>query len=99
MHRFVRVEIIQISSNGNHANISSNGNHTSIESSGQNSVINCAGHDSRVKAKKGSWITLTEWNESKDVTVCIKTECVDGDRIKEDTWYRIENGEFVEWKP
>ena len=26
----------------------------------------------------------------------IKTEYVDGKRIKEDTWYKLKNGEFVE---
>ena len=28
--------------------------------------------------------------------VCVKTEYVDGDRIKGDTWYKLENGEFRE---
>ena len=26
----------------------------------------------------------------------MKAEIVDGERIKPDTWYRLENGEFVE---
>ena len=28
--------------------------------------------------------------------VCVKTEQVDGERIKEDTFYKLENGKFVE---
>nr|DAM60513.1 MAG TPA: hypothetical protein [Caudoviricetes sp.] len=59
----------------------------------------CAGIDSTVKAKKGSWITLAEWvwdNEKKrKVPKCVRTEFVDGKRIKEDTWYQVKNGEFV----
>ena len=30
--------------------------------------------------------------------VCVKTEFVDGERIKADTWYQLKNGEFVEVK-
>ena len=51
-----------------------------------------------MKARKGSWITLAEWKRSttKDrlVPICVKTEYVDGDHIKEDTFYRLVNGEF-----
>ena len=47
------------------------------------------------KAKKGSWITLAEYdNEFKPV--CVKTEYVDGERIKEDMFYRLVNGNFKE---
>lgn len=97
-------DFTKISSNGNFANINSNGFRTLIESSGKNSVICCTGHGGRVKAKKGSWITLAEWvvsttDGSRDeLPVCIKTEYVDGERIKEDTWYMLQNGEFVEWE-
>ena len=60
----------------------------------------CAGRDSAVKAKKGSWITLAEWyidEESKQMKPkCVKTEYVDGERIKEDTWYKLVDGKFVE---
>lgn len=68
--------------------------------SGEDSVICCAGLGSKVKAKKGSWITLSEWqkDEKKDrwVPKCVKTEFVDGETIKEDTWYTLKDGEFVE---
>jgi hypothetical protein len=59
----------------------------------------CAGTGSRVKAKKGSWITLAEWKWDNDknrcIPVCVKTEYVDGERIKADTWYMLKGGEFV----
>lgn len=96
-------ESTNISSNGDSANVSSSGECTFVESSGNNSVVCCTGHGSIAKAKKGSWITLAEWKsstgEQRDIPVCVKTEYVDGERIKEDTWYRIENGEFIECKP
>ena len=90
----------QIGSSGDSAQIGSSGHSAQIGSSGEDSVICCAGHGSKVKAKKGSWITLSEWeyNEEKEhyVPVCVKTEFVDGERIKEDVFYVLVNGEFVE---
>ena len=90
----------KIGSSGNSAQIGSSGDYANIESSGEDSVICCAGLDSSAKAKKGSWITLSEWKYSKTkkrcVPVCVKTEFVDGERIKEDTWYRLVDGEFKE---
>ena len=80
------------------AKIGSSGDSAQIDSTGEDSVICCAGHGSAVKARKGSWITLAEWKRSttKDrlVPICVKTEYVDGDHIKEDTFYRLVNGEF-----
>ena len=87
-------------SNGYYAKIGSSGYSAKIESTGEYSVICCAGIDSRAKAKKGSWITLSEWKYSEEkkrnIPVCVKTEYVDGERIKEDTWYRLVDGKFQE---
>ena len=90
----------QIGSSGYSAKIGSSGNSAKIDSTGVDSVICCAGHGCTVKAKIGSWITLAEWEYSKEkgrsVPRCVKTEYVDGEKIKPDTWYQLKNGEFVE---
>ena len=90
----------QIGSSGNYAKIGSSGDSAKIGSTGEDSVIMCAGNSSRAKAKVGSWITLAEWKWSdekkRDVPVCVKTEYVDGDNIKADTWYQLKNRKFVE---
>ena len=90
----------QIGSSGDSAKIGSSGNSAQIDSSGEDSVICCAGNGSAVKAKAGSWITLAEWEYSYEkgryIPHCVKTEYVDGEKIKADTWYRLKNGEFVE---
>ena len=88
----------QIGSSGNRAQIGSSGDFAKIGSSGKNSVICCAGNCCKAKAKIGSWITLSEWKyvNGEYTPVCVKTERVDGVRIKEDTYYNLENGEFVE---
>ena len=90
----------QIGSSGNAAQIGSSGYAAKIESTGEDSVICCAGHSSKVKAKIGSWVTLSEWKYSdkkqRFVPICVKTEFVDGVRIKPDTWYELVAGEFRE---
>ena len=90
----------KIGSSGDYAKIGSSGDYAQIGSSGDYSVICCSGNNSIVKAKKWSWITLSEWrysNKTKcNIPVCVKTEYVDGDRIKADTWYQLVNGEFKE---
>ena len=91
-----------IGSSGWGASIGSSGWGARINSTGKYAVICCAGHDSIAKGKKGSWITLSEWEysekEEADIPVCVKTEQIDGERIKEDVYYKLEKGEFVEVK-
>ena len=57
-----------------------------------------AGNNSIAKAKIGSWITLAEWGciNGTWTPICVKTEQVDGEGIKADTFYRLVNGEFKE---
>ena len=90
----------QIGSSGNSAQIGSSGDYAKIDSTGDDSVIMCAGNKSKAKAKVGSWITLAEWEWSdennRNVPICVKTEYVDGENIKADTWYQLKNGKFVE---
>ena len=84
----------------NNAQIGSSGDWAQIGSSGKNAVICCSGDGSCAKGKIGSWITLAEWARDKytgeKIPVCVKTERIDGERIKEDTFYKMINGYFVE---
>ena len=90
----------QIGSSGYSAQIGSSGDYAKIDSTGEDSVIMCAGLNSKAKAKIGSWITLAEWKlddtKGRHVPICVKTEYVDGERIKSDTWYQLIDGEFKE---
>ena len=90
----------KIGSSGNYAQIGSSGDSAQIDSTGEDSVIMCAGIRSVAKAKIGSWITLAEWKQDdrkgRWVPVCVKTERVDGIKIKPDTWYKLQDGEFFE---
>ena len=90
----------RIGSCGDGARIGSSGDGARISSTGEDAVVCCAGHNCEAKAKKGSWITLSEWkfdeNKKRYVPACVKTEFVDGERIKEGVYYKLVNGEFKE---
>ena len=94
----------KIGSSGDYAQIGSSGDYAKITSEGKKSVVMAAGFDSMAKAKIGSWITLAEWVRvnDDDKTIwkpkCVKTEYVDGEKIKEDTFYKLIDGEFKEVK-
>ena len=96
---------IEENESGYYAKIGSSGDSAQITSEGTNSIIMAAGYNSIAKGKVGSWITLAEWVKTDKQTkdgfavwkpVCVKTEHVDGNRIKEDTFYKLVNGEFKE---
>ena len=90
----------KIGSSGNGAKIGSSGYGAKIDSTGEGCVIMCAGINSVAKASKGSWITLSEWSYSdkkqRYIPVCVKTEFVDGEKIKADTYYKLDGGVFKE---
>ena len=70
---------------------------STIESTGEKALVMSAGHNTRARAKVGSWIVLTEYENNGKIK-CVKSEYVDGERIKGDTLYRLVDGEFVETK-
>jgi hypothetical protein len=92
----------QLASSGYSAKLASSGDFAKVDSKGKYAVICCAGDNSAARGKIGSWITLSEWewNDEEDayIPVCVKTERIDGVKIKEDTFYKLYNGKFVEVK-
>lgn len=87
-------------SNSNSAKCVSSGNSAQCVSSGDSSIIAGVGVNNIAKAVKGCWITLAEWeydkNKNRYIPVCVKTEYVDGKKIKENVFYKLVNGEFTE---
>lgn len=95
----------KIGSSGDFAKIGSSGYSAKITSEGKDSVVMAAGYNSIARAKIGSWITLAEWVKTDSTDEkgnciqkpkCVKTEYVDGKYIKEDTFYKLVDGEFKE---
>nr|DAX86015.1 MAG TPA: hypothetical protein [Caudoviricetes sp.] len=88
----------QLASSGNGSKLASSGNGSQLASSGYYSAVANIGINGMAKAAKYSWITLAEhcWEDGRLKLKCVKTEQVDGDRIKSDTWYKLQDGEFKE---
>ena len=80
---------------GNDSNIA--GGDCSNIAGGNGSLI-IARNSSRAKAGLYSIIVLSRWDSVDGVIrpVEVKSEIVDGEHIKPDTWYKLEKGEFVE---
>ena len=46
----------------------------------------------------GCYLVLTEYDDDGHM-ICAKMARVDGSAIKENVWYTLKNGEFVECEP
>ena len=85
----------KLASSGNGSQLANSGDGSKLASSGDGSVVANIGNRGLAKAKKGSWIVLAEYTNS-GVPVNVKVEFVDGIVIKEDAWYRLQDGIFKE---
>ena len=66
---------------------------------GKDSVAVCTGVEGKARGKKGCWIVLAEYSYSPNEGYRlkeVKTAMVDGEIIKEDIFYSLVNGNFVE---
>ena len=66
---------------------------------GEESVAISLGIEGKAKGALGCWLTLAEWNRDENYDwhrIDVQTAKVDGETIKADTWYRLEDGQFVE---
>ena len=88
----------KLAASGDASKLAASGYGSKLVMEGENSIGAAIGSDSIIKGKKGCWITLAEytWQGDKHVCICVKSTQIDGETIKEDTWYKLENGEFVE---
>ena len=90
----------KLASSGYGAQLASSGDYAQLASSGYGAVVSGIGKSNTAKGKKGSWFVLAEWGyndiEGKYIPVCVKAAQIDGAVIKEDTFYKLENGEFKE---
>lgn len=58
-----------------------------------------AGNAGQAKGKIGSWIVLTEWkSRGNEIIPTVVAKRIDGIEVREDTWYTLKNGVFVEVK-
>ena len=64
--------------------------------SGENGLSVARGNEVRVKGGMGAILVIAEENTSDYDIAEWKAVVVDGEKIKPDTWYKLENGELVE---
>ena len=84
---------------GNSSRQAASGDYSSQETTGKNCVMMSAGNEGQAKGKIGSWIVLTEWKSRGNESIpTVVAKRIDGTEVKEDTWYTLKNGEFVEVK-
>ena len=87
----------QIGSSGYGAQIGSSGDGAQIKMQGERSVAAAVGYKSSISGKKGDWIVLAEWKRNPAgqwYPAYVKAGQIDGETLKEDTMYHLEEGEF-----
>ena len=88
------------SKSGDYAQLAASGYSAKLAASGEDSIVAGIGIDNIGKAALGCWLVLAEWiwNEEKEryVPECVKAAQIDGERLKPDTFYKLQNGEFTE---
>ena len=80
---------------GDYSRATTTGDCSRATASGKYSIAAALGIASKAKAALGSWIVLVEYNYRSE-PLLVKAAKVDGTTIKPNTFYKLENGEFVE---
>ena len=90
----------QLAASGDSAKLAASGYSAQLAASGEDSIVAGIGNDNIGKAALGCWLVLAEWAYSEEkrhyVPTCVKAAQVDGEKLKPDTYYKIQNGEFTE---
>ena len=88
-------------STGNCSISINNGYRSASSVEGRNSFAIATGNGGRAKGKLGCYIAVAEWKQKDNGEydlINFRTHKVDGKTIKEDTYYMLKNGKFVEYK-
>ena len=85
---------------GNQSAATNTGDLSAATVEGREAIAMATGIEGKAKGKKSCWLVLAEWKERKDGWHIkdVKSVAVDGKTIKEDTFYTLKGGKFVEVK-
>ena len=93
-------EYAHSATSGNRANSATSGYGAHSATSGNDAIACSVGRKATAMGSIGCWIVLAEWSESYDLDqvkpLDVQSVRVDGKKIKADTFYKLENGKFVE---
>ena len=79
---------------GNQSAATNTGDWSAATNTGKDGVAVSWGRRGKARGEKGCYLVLAEYDDSNNL-VCAKMEKVDGERIKENTFYTLKNGEFA----
>lgn len=85
-------------SSGNYSTAAATGAYCSAKADGKDSISVVNGACGKACGALGCYLVLTEYDDDGNMLLA-KMAKVDGAVIKENTWYTLENGEFVEAAP
>ena len=74
------------------------GAYCSAKADGKDSIAVVNGACGKACGALGCYLVLTEYDDDGHM-ICAKMARVDGSAIRENVYYTLKNGEFVEWKP
>ena len=79
---------------GDRSAATNTGDQSAATNTGKDGVAVSWGRRGKARGEKGCYLVLAEYDDSNNL-VCAKMEKVDGERIKENTFYTLKNGEFA----
>ena len=91
---FVNAGVKAVLNNAESGKATNTGDYSAATVEGKSSVAIVTGYSSKAKGVKGSWIVCTERDNNYNI-LCVKATEIDGEKIKENTFYILKNGEFV----
>ena len=85
-------------SSGYYSTAAATGAYCRAKADGKDSIAVVNGACGKACGALGCYLVLTEYDDDGNMLLA-KMAKVDGAVIKENTWYTLKNGKFVEWKP
>ena len=85
-------------SSGNYSTAAATGSFCRAKADGKDSIAVANGCRSKARGARGCYLVLTEYDDDGNMLLA-KMAKVDDSVIKENVWYTLKNGEFVECKP
>ena len=95
---FNRVKGKEPFSSGDCSTAGTSGSYCRAKVDGKDSIAVANGAHSKARGAMGCYLVLTEYDDDGHM-LCAKMARVDGSTVKENVWYTLKNGEFVEAEP
>ena len=85
-------------SSGYYSTAAATGAYCRAKADGKDNIAVANGYRSRARGAMGCYLVLTEYDDDGNMLLA-KMAKVDGSTVKENVWYTLKNGEFVEAEP